>query len=286
MKIINVEQGTPEWLAWRKTVITATDCPALLGSSPWSTAYQCWQRKLGLLEEQPANSSMERGRLLEPIAREAFIETYGIEMQPAVVESSTWEYMGASLDGLSPCETYILEIKCGGYKQHAMAKDGVIPQHYQDQIQHQLLVTGAQKAFYYHFNGEEGICVEIFPDIKFKDTFLLVASKFWNHVILQDPPELQPLDYKDMSADPLWEVYADGYRHVVQQIKILEEHKEQYREELLKLCADQPCIGKGVKVIKTMVKGRVAYDEIPELQGVNVDKYRKSPTPTWKILAN
>jgi putative phage-type endonuclease len=284
MKIINVQQGTPEWLSWRKTVITATDCPAILGSSPWATAYQCWQRKLGLLDEQPVNSSMERGRILEPIAREAFIETYGIEMDPAVVESDTLEYLGASLDGLSRCGRYILEIKCGGNKLHSMAQEGKIPQYYQDQIQHQLLVTGAQKAFYYQFNGEEGICVEVFPDMKFKEAFLPVANKFWKCVFLNEPPELQALDYKDMSEDPLWEVYAQNYLETIQKIKLLEEHKESYREELLKLCADQPCIGRGIKVIKTMMKGRVAYDEIPEMQGVDVEKYRKSPTTTWKIL--
>lgn len=286
MKIINVQQGTPEWLSWRKTVITATDCPAILGSSPWSTAYQCWQRKLGLLDEQPVNSSMERGRLLEPIAREAFIEEHGFDMQPAVVESDTLEYLGASLDGLSKCGRYILEIKCGGHKLHSMAQEGKIPQYYQDQIQHQLLVTGAQKAFYYHFNGEEGVCVEVLPDMKFKETFLPIANKFWKCVFLNEPPELQALDYKDMSADPLWEVYADGYREVLHKIKVLEEHKEQYREELLKLCGDQPCVGRGIKAIKTMVKGRVAYDEIPEMQSVDVEKYRKGPTTTWKILAN
>ena len=158
------------------------------------------------------------------------------------------------------------------------------------QIQHQLLVTGAQKAFYYHFyqhfNGDGGICLEVLPDMKFKETFLPVANKFWKCVFLNEPPELQALDYKDMSEDPLWEVYADGYLNVIKQIKLLEEHKESYREELLKICGDQPCVGRGLKVMKTVTRGRVAYDEIPEMQGVDVEKYRKGPTTTWKILAN
>lgn len=285
MKIINVQQGTPEWLSWRKTVITATDCPAILGSSPWATAYQCWQRKLGLLGEQEVNMSMERGRILEPIAREEFVAQWGIDMNPTVVESSEFDFLGASLDGLSTCNKYILEIKCGGYKLHAAAKDGIIPEYYKHQIQHQLLVTGAQKAFYYQFNGEEGVCLEVLPELKFKEKFLPIARDFWRCVAFFEEPELQELDYKDMSNDALWEVYADGYLKTVQQIKALEEHKEEYRKELLGLCGDQPSVGKGIKVIKTMVRGRVDYDKIPELKEIDIDKYRKSPTTTWKILA-
>jgi putative phage-type endonuclease len=65
MKMIEVEQGTKEWLLWRKTVITATDCPAIMGSSPWVTIYKCWQKKLGLIKDEKSNPSMERGKLLK-----------------------------------------------------------------------------------------------------------------------------------------------------------------------------------------------------------------------------
>lgn len=34
MKEIKLEQGTPEWLAWRRTVITATDASIILGNNP------------------------------------------------------------------------------------------------------------------------------------------------------------------------------------------------------------------------------------------------------------
>src|SRR5277367_4327685 len=148
MKVINVEQGSEEWLSWRKTVITATDCPAILGSSPWATAYKCWQKKLGLIPEQKSNDAMERGKRLEPVIRERFINKYGLNMTPIVLESSEYDFLGASLDGLSDCGKYVLEIKTGGHNLYKMAQDGVVPQYYLDQIQHQLLVTEAEKCFY------------------------------------------------------------------------------------------------------------------------------------------
>lgn len=284
MKIINLEQGSQEWLSWRRTVITATDASIILGNNPWSTPYQCWQRKLGLIEEQKSNEAMDRGKRLEPEARVHFINHYSIDMSPAVVESSEFEFLGASLDGISESSNTILEIKCGGSKLHHMAARGEMPQYYQDQIQHQLLVTGASKCFYYSFNGTEGICIDVLPDPDFKERFLPKAREFWKCVALSTPPPLQDSDYKDMSGESRWRSLAIEYKKLCEQIDVLEEVKESYREEILKLCGDHNCLGHGVRVIKTLMRGRVAYDEIPEIKDIDLDKYRKSPFTAWKIL--
>jgi putative phage-type endonuclease len=284
MKIIKVDQGSKEWLSWRKTVITATDCSCILGNNPWTTAYKCWQRKLGHIEEQASNAAMERGKALEPEARAQFIERYGIDMIPVVVESSEFDFLGASLDGISESGDAILEIKCGGSKLHQMAVRGEIPQYYLDQIQHQLFVTKASVGFYYSYDGKNGICIEVKPDPEFKVAFLPRAREFWKCVAFNEPPALQDADYKDMSDIPSWNEYAEQYRKLTEQIKSLEEVKDRYRKELLNLCSDQNCLGGGVKVMKSNMRGRVDYDAIPEIKGVDLDKYRKSPTSSWKIL--
>jgi len=284
MKIINVKQGTPEWLAWRKTVITATDCPAILRSSPWSTAYKAWQRKLDLIPEQESNEAMDRGKILEPEARAKFIKEYGINMTQVPVQSTEFDFLGASLDGLSDSYDTILEIKCGGSKLHDMAKNRQLPEYYEDQIQHQLLVTGAEKCYYYSYDGSDGICIEVFPDPEFKDKFLPKAREFWRCVAFEEPPALQDSDYKDMSDVPLWKDLASKYLDVNGRIKALEEMKEGYRKELIKLSGDQSCLGEGIRLMKTTMKGRVDYEAIPEIKCVDLEKYRKKPTISWKIL--
>ncbi len=286
MKIIELEQGSEAWLSWRKTVITATDCPAILGSSPWSTAYKVWQRKLGLVDEQKSNAAMERGKRLEPIIRKRFIKNFGVNMTPVVVESSEYEFLGASLDGLSDCGKYILEIKTGGNKLHEMALDGVIPTYYMAQIQQQLLVTGADKCFYFVGGEDEGtdIGIEVYPHAEFAKSYIPVARAFWKCVAFNEPPALQDSDYKDMSPEPQWKMYAEQYRNVSEQIKNLEEIKDSYRKELLKLCGDQSCSGQGLKVMKSTMRGRVDYDVIPELQGIDLDKYRKGSITSWKVF--
>ena len=87
-----------------------------------------------------------------------------------------------------------------------------------------------------------------------------------------------------MSDNPAWKGVATEYCRVNEEIKGLEEIKEGYRKELLRLCADQNCLGGGVKVMKTVMRGRVDYEAIPEIKGINLDKYRKSSTTSWKIL--
>jgi putative phage-type endonuclease len=284
MKIINLEQGSPEWLSWRKTVITATDASIIMGNNPWDTPYQCWQRKLGLVPEKVSNDAMERGKRLEPEARAQFIERHGIEMQPKVVESTEFEFLGASLDGIDVLGNSLLEIKCGGFKLHDMARRGEIPAYYRDQMQHQLLVTGASRCYYYSYDGTDGVCIEVLPDPAFKEAFMPKAREFWRCVALGEAPPLQEGDYHDMSYSEEWRSLATAYRNVCDEIKRLEEIKEAHRKELLKLCEDRSCLGEGIRVMKTIMRGRVAYDEIPELKSVDLDKYRKRSTALWKIM--
>lgn len=281
MKIVDVEQGTEEWLKWRKTVITATDCPAIMGSSPWSTPYKCWQNKLGLSGDKAPNAAMQRGKDLEPIARDIFSRNTGITMKSAVIESSEYSILGASLDGISSNKTMILEIKCGGEKLHALAKDSIIPEYYMDQIQHQILVTRAVKAFYLSFDGVDGIIISVSPDPSFEERFLKKAREFWKCVANAEPPPMSQNDYKDMSLSHSWERYSNIYRDVEAQIKTLENLKADMRQKLIEMCENQSCRGNGIKVINQTRKGRIAYDEIEELNKMDLEKYRKPPTQSW-----
>ncbi len=286
MKISPLDQGSnsKDWLAWRKTIITATDCPAILGISPYTTAYQAWQYKHDLIKPQASNAAMENGKRLEPIARDRFIVEFGIYMEPECVESEEFNFLGASLDGISECRKYILEIKCNGHDRHEQVRKGIIPDFHIAQMQHQLLVTGAEKCFYYSFHRDEGVCIEVLPDPLFVQDFLPKARAFWKNVAFFEAPALSDRDYRDMNNNLSWKDLSAKYQEIDSNLKMLEEKKDYIRKELISLCADQPSMGNGVKVIKTTTKGRVDYDMIPELQAVNVDQYRKKPSDSWKIM--
>ena len=43
-RLINLEQGTYEWLEWRMGGLGASDAPVVMGVSPYSTSRTLWER--------------------------------------------------------------------------------------------------------------------------------------------------------------------------------------------------------------------------------------------------
>ena len=152
MKIISVEQGSEEWISWRKEKITASDAPVILRSNKYITPVTLWEEKMDIIPQRPINEHMERGRLLEPIARKLFIEQTGIHVEPLVVENDHLSWMGASLDGIDISKKILIEIKCPTITGHLEAINKEIKPMYRDQMQHQLAVTGAEICFYITYN--------------------------------------------------------------------------------------------------------------------------------------
>jgi len=279
MKIVPFEQGTLEWLTWRRSVITATDASAIMGCNPWMTSYKCWQLKLGLIEPDKVTSAMKEGSRLEPIARSKFTEDTGMEFKPAVIESTEICFLGASLDGISFDGSSILEIKCGGSELHNKAKHGIIPDYYIAQMQHQLIVTRAKVCYYYSYYEGDGVCIEVLPDREFEEKYMSKANAFWKCIANFESPPMCNKDYTNMNDNRRWLEYAKQYQTVDSEIKALEDKKRYLRDRLIELCDDHSSVGHGLKVIKVTNKGRVSYEDIPD-----IDKYRKPATISWKIL--
>lgn len=283
MRKIDFEQGSFEWLQWRKSLLTATDAAMLMGVSPYVTPYKGWQRKIGQIEEQAVNSAMLRGQRDEPRARKMFIEEYGINMTPCCIQSETYNFLGASLDGISDCGQYLLEIK--SQNVDAIKQLG-IPEHHMFQMQHQLLCTDntAKKCFYVTIWGNEIYTIEVFPDEAWSKDYLIKSMDFWERIIFFDPPLMSPKDYKDMTEVNSWKSYSDQYIKLCEQIKTLEELKESYKSELINLCGNESGFGCGIKVLRRTTKGRIDYESIPEFSQIDMEKYRKKASSTWTIM--
>jgi putative phage-type endonuclease len=288
MRKVNLDQGSPEWLEWRKGIITATDAAVLLGASPYCTPYGGWLKKTGQATEQPVNSAMLRGQRDEPIARKMFTEKTGINMTPCCVESSTYNFLGASLDGLSDCGSMILEIKSNGDRYHDNLSTRGIPEFHMMQIQHQLLCGEEclKLAYYVSYNNGEIVIKEIYPDRGWMQAYLKKAKEFWRQCIFFESPPLSPKDYSDKNYDLDFCRLAAEYVNIDQAIKQLEENKNNFKQELVNLCNNQNCAGNGIKVLKKTIKGRIDYEKIPELENINLDQYRKESTCSWNILTN
>lgn len=152
MRIIPVEQGSKAWLDWRKTRITASDASIILRSNKYTNPRILWDEKMDHIPSTPVNEHMERGKNLEPVARKLFIEQTGIHVEPLVIESDNFLWMGASLDGIDATRKILIEIKCPTVAGHVAALNKEIKPMYRDQMQHALASTQAEICFYVTYN--------------------------------------------------------------------------------------------------------------------------------------
>jgi len=275
----NLEQGSAEWHALRKTKITATDASAIMGVNPWKTRLQLYNEKLSDDAPMPPNGRMQRGIDLEPIARSLFNLKTGWKMRPAVIVK---DFMMASLDGRDDSIGCIVEIKCPGDKDHQIALQGRVPEHYYPQLQHQIYVAGTQIAFYFSFDGIDGVIVRVNRDDEYIDRMIEEEKKFYECLINKTPPEDLGDGYT-VRDDDLWEQCAGKWKAVNARLKELEKMEEDLRNQLVFLSGESNTKGGGISICQIARKGSVDYSKVPQLKGLNLEAYRKPTTSSWRI---
>lgn len=161
MRIVNLMQGTPEWHAHRAQHHNASDAPAMMGCSPYKTRSQLVREKAsGVAEEiTPERQRIfDNGHRYEALARPLAEDLLGQELYPCVGVQAKYS---ASFDGLTLMEDIAFEHKSlNDDLRLAMPADGAdvcLPMHYQVQMEHQLMVSGAERCLFMasKWNGEQ-----------------------------------------------------------------------------------------------------------------------------------
>jgi putative phage-type endonuclease len=187
-RILDLEQAGPAWHRWRSQGIGGSDACVILEDVRWTTPEELVEIKLGrrVVEE---NDRMRRGKALEPEARRLYQDLYGIRVRPVCVVHDDYEWLRASLDGLSLDGTVVLEVKCPSAHAHAKALKGQYPSYYRGQLQHQLLVTGAQELHYFSYRPEPDLAprdraarVVVHPDPKLQRRLFEREKRFWENL--------------------------------------------------------------------------------------------------------
>lgn len=272
-------QGTPEWHKLRKKHITATDSCVIMGASHWKTKVQLYHEKKSNNPPDAPNARMQRGIDLEPIARDLFNLKTGWNMQPTVIVD---DWMMASLDGRDEDSGAILEIKCPGDKDHAAAVSGKVPDHYYPQIQHQIYLAKTQIAYYFSFDGIDGVIVKVKRDDDYIEKMILEEFKFYECLQNNIPPEPEEGDYIQRNDD-LWEQCASKWSSTNQAIKILEKEEAELRSQLIFLAGESNTRGAGISLCQVTRKGIVNYAKIDILKGLDLETYRNPPTTSWRL---
>lgn len=273
MKIVQLTQGSPQWLAYRLSMRNASEAAAVLGASPWTTPYQLWLLKTGRSVTK-ATAAMQHGTDLEPAARAAYEAQTGSVMQPLVLQDGAYS---ASLDGMDLAGQLIVEIKCP-YKGAASklwndALVGVVPEHYRLQVQHQLMVAGAVLAHLWVFDGQQGLLLPIERDQAAMDRIRQGWDVFQTFMDSDTPPPLTDADTV-VREDAGWATAARVFSEAKAAVDSADAALAQARAALVALAQHPREQGAGVSVTRFWKQGSVAYTKVPELKGVDLDRYR------------
>ncbi|HEX7098934.1 MAG TPA: YqaJ viral recombinase family protein [Acidimicrobiia bacterium] len=210
--------GRAEWLAIRRTGLGASDIAAILGMSPWSSPYTVWAEKVEGYEREP-NEAMAWGKRLEDVIRAQFAEETGLYVGPELMvvrDGGVLPVVFATIDGFvhddggdrdDPADGAlgVVEIKTDG----SFRRWDEVPDHYQIQVQWQLLATGLDMAWVACLHGGRRFEVyEVPADERVQQVVYERATEWWRqHIVDGEPPEI---DGSDATTRVLADLYPES----------------------------------------------------------------------------
>ena len=157
MTPLSLSQGSPAWHAARANHFCASEAPAMMGVSKYSTRSELLaQKKTGITEEVDAGKQrlFDAGHEAEAKARPIAEGILGQDLFPMV---GTREVDGlpllASLDGLTMDESLVWETKLWSESLAQACVAGELEPHYWAQLEHQLIVTQAETVLFTTSDG-------------------------------------------------------------------------------------------------------------------------------------
>lgn len=240
-----------EWLAYRRLGIGGSDAPAICGVSRWGNPLSVYLEKTGDGQEQQdaQNNYQYWGTVLEPIIAEEFSRRTGWKVRRvnAILQHPTYPWMLANIDRevLHP-EFGSVGLECKNVSQYLAKawRDGV-PEEYQVQCHHYMMVTGAKKWYIAALVGGNDFVIQLIErDPELESALFKIEHDFWTMVEQKTPPaidddgRLLPLVFRKREDDVI--VLPDTltgkiseYHAVSEEIQRLTKVRDQLRDELV-----------------------------------------------------
>lgn len=189
-----LEQGSQEWFDARCGILTASVIGQMITPKTVKradnetarslTRHLAAERITQYVEPTFTSADMERGNLVEPIARDLYSKDYAEarEVGFMLMEEESFK-LGFSPDGLVG-DNGLLEIKAPRQKKHlATILDDAVPMEHMAQIQTGLLVSGYEWLDFISYCGGMPLFVKrVLPDPKWFDAIKETASVFEENV--------------------------------------------------------------------------------------------------------
>lgn len=161
-EVVKVEYLSDEWYAARRVGVAASEIAAILGLSPWVSAFDLWWAKKTGVESQSENRAMRRGRRYEALVLEDFADEHPeFTVAPSLTLRNVerpWQV--ATPDGFAYEAGYayadpdddslpvaVVEAKTGRRDQWGEPGTDEIPVYYRCQVLWQMDTIGVTSAF-------------------------------------------------------------------------------------------------------------------------------------------
>lgn len=282
----------------RKGRITGSIVGAILGLSPWQKPADVLRAMVreyhGAESEFTGNVATEHGQAHEQRAMLAFMRETGL----LVEKTGFHEYgdrMGATPDGITS-DGGVLELKVPySLRNGGEFKPLADQPHYETQVQMEMLATGCGHAYFAQYRSPKGdpladdyvseamLIERVEFDPSWIDKNLPAINAFYQLYLseLDNPEHLEPLRVQiDTPEVGLMLAELDAVRE--------RQKKDGAREKeiianLVQLAGEKNASVFGRPLTKVVRKGNVQYNKIPELKGIDLEKYRGKDSSFWKF---
>lgn len=270
-----LKQGSPEWVAARRDLVTSTDLPVLLGLSPYKSEATLAREKLGEVEPTEQTLVMRVGLALEPVIREEYERQKGVTLRRyhGLVTHPTIEWAAASPDWRRQGERYGVE----GKYSTARRWDAGLPQDIEAQVRWMLGVTGLPVADVARLDGRElHISDPIEHDQATFDNLVAIAADFRRRLTTDGP-------FAEDAASVKAKYPTDDGTEITADAEI-----EEAVTELLRLRAQRKDVDDACERIETAVKARMgpATRLVGAGWSVSWKQSRDAELTDWKSIAD
>ena len=278
--IKELNQGTSEWLEYRREKFNASETADVMGCG-FKKPYQLAQIKWGEAETF-ASEAMKQGNINEPKIRQIFENQKGLKFTPLVIEWDKDPRFSASLDGYNESENAILEIKFSVLEAFQVAEHQKPSKNYYLQVQHQLMVSGAKKAYFVAaYQREESE----------DDDFVVMSCE-----VLPDPEIWEQIqkawiefeaNYKNAEIDADFMAICGELSELNEQAKELEARIKELKEKAIEKANGKELKVANITIYKSTRKGGYDYAKFVKENKIEVsEKYKKADSEFWAVRIN
>lgn len=272
---LDLVQGSEAWIAARFDYVTASNTACLFDLHPQKTKLQYFEELTTRTEKLISDSTQKLfdiGHKAEVMGREYAENHYGIEFPAMVVVSQRCPGLLASLDGFNETRKIIFEAKfVGAESLRKIKEDGILPPHHEVQVQAQLLATGAEKCVYFALDPQgHAAVIEVFPNPDYHAEIIEAVQSFLSDLKEGKAPAPSMRDYVEIDDAKFQEL-----ERLKVQLDLTQKLFDEVKAELSEKYKDHPRIRSGlVTMVRSFRKGNINYSKVPNLKGVDLEKYR------------